>query len=433
MTAPRSPLLLGLSLSIVALTACSRDESALPARRAPTATPAPPPPPKATTTGTAAPRAATSAPPAITPQARKAYAAHLQTGRALAAEKRWGEATAELEKALANVPHDPRALLDLGWSAHQAGDARKARRASHEAWRRAPDADTKAKALYNLGRIDEADGKRDDAIKAYGDSLRLRPSSVVQRRLDELKKPPPAPSARPSASAVTPAATPLPCAAATPLDELTTCLGKAARLLDEDDGGDVGPAAIVPLDGAPEDLMKRVAIVRAPATRLEERFLLAASSLRGWTTVAELVQTYNPGAFGVTEDASFPRIEVRELKARKVLWLEVLRRRHDSDLGVDEEETEEARDVVLCLLADERRRETVCPLKLPLSISYKRARMGDAELDDDTKRLSTPGLPISREATFAVAIADDGLVTVKLARGAADDRTRALLGPHRLF
>ena len=92
----------------------------------------------------------------------------------LSADKKWGEASAELEKALVDVPGDPRALVDLGWAALQAGDTKKAKKANREALRRSHDAETKAKALYNLGRIAEADGKRDDAMKAYAESLRLR-------------------------------------------------------------------------------------------------------------------------------------------------------------------------------------------------------------------------------------------------------------------
>lgn len=430
MAARRHPLPLTLTLSLLAAAACSRDDSTSTPKLKPTASP---PPAKVASADTPAPRPSASAAPSISPEARKAYAAHLQQGRKLAADKRWGEATAELEKALENVPRDPRALVDLGWAAFQAGDAKKARRASRDALRRAPDAETKAKALYNLGRIAEADGKRDEAAKAYGESLRLRPNETVQRQLDALSKPTPAPSAQASATTSVTTAAPLPCTSASPMDELTACIGKATRLVDDPDVDDARPPEVVPLEGAPDGLSKRIAIVRAPESRMEEQFLLVASSLRGWTTVAELVRTFNPGAFGIMEEASFPKIEIREHKGNKVLWLEVLRSRHDSDMGVDEEESEEARDVVLCLLADERRRETTCPLKLPLSTSYKRSRMGLGDLDDETKKLSTPGLPITREATFSVSIGDDGVVTTKLVKGAADERTKPHLGQRKLF
>lgn len=420
------------SALVLALAACSRDESVLPKRSGPTAAPAPPrtastaastaaPPPRAPAKPTA---------PAVTPDARKAYAVHLAAGRKLAADKRWGEATAELDKALAEVPHDPRALLDLGWAAFQAGDVKKAERASREAVRRAPDAATRAKAHYNLGRVAEAEGKRDLAARCYGESLRLRPNETVQRQLDALTKPAPAASAPPATSAAPVA---LPCTGATPMDELTACLGKATRVDDDDDPAELRPPALVPIEAAPDGLTKRVSIVQAQASRTEEVLLLVASSLRGWSTVAELTRTFNPGAFGISEEASFPRIEIREHKGAKVLWLEVQKRRADSDLGVDEIESDDTRDVVLCLLADERRRETSCPLRLPLATTYKRERMSAAELDDETKRLATPGLPIAREATFSVTIGDDGVVTTRLVKGVADERTRPLLGARRLF
>ena len=426
------PRRLPLALSILALAACSRDDASPPVKPkpAPSSTAA-----KTATTDPPAPRASASAAPTITPEARRAYASHLKEGRKLAADKKWGEATTELEKALGQVPGDPRALVDLGWAALQAGDPKKAKRANREALRRAPDAETKAKALYNLGRIAEADGKRDDAIKAYGESLRLRPNETVQKQLDALAKPA-APSPSASASAAPTSVTtaqPLPCTAPTPLEEVTGCIAKTVKLVDDPDVEDTRVAETVAIDKSPDVLQKKISVVRAPESRFEDQFVLVASSLRGWATVADLGHTYNPGAFGIHEEITVPKAEVREIKDHKVLWLEVLHSRYDSDLGVDEDESTEQRDVVLCVLADEKRKETVCPLKLPLSMSFKRARMGLTELDEETKRLSTPGLPITKETSFVVTIGDDGVVSTKLAKGAPDDRTKPLLGPKKLW
>lgn len=367
--------------------------------------------------------------PSISPEARRSYAKHLATGRALAAEKKWGEASTELEKALVDVPGDARALTELSWAQLQAGDVPKARKTSKKAVQRARDPKTKASALYNLGRAEEASGKRDDAAKHYAASLKLRPNDTVQKQLDALVKP-----ASPSASAsAQPAEAPLPCTASQQLDEVTTCIGKAARVADDDDAVDTRAPELLPAEGDMLALGKRVRLVRTNTTRFEDELFLVASSMRGWSVVARLGGTYNPGAFGINEELTVAKAEVRRVKGASVLWLETLHGRSDSDMGVDEVETVARRDVTICLLADEKRKETVCPISRPLSFEYRRERMGLSDIDEETKKLQTPGLPIARETTFAVTLDDEGAVVTRLVTGVAEEEDRKKLGTARLF
>lgn len=418
------PLIVLVTCSLL-LTACRRDD------------PEGSPPPRASVSvhpsTSAAPSASASAAkpavPTITPEARRAYARHLAKGRALAGEQKWGEASVELEKALASVPGDPRALTELGFTQLRAGDVPKARVTSRKAVARAQEPTMKAQALYNLGRAEEASGHRDEAAKAYGASLALRPNDTVKKQLDGLSKTGPA-SASASAAAAPP---PLPCVAPLPLDELIACIGSAARVVEEGEPSDPRPPTLLPIEGDIKPISRRVRVVQAPTTAFEDEFFLVASEVRGWTVVARLGSTFNPGAFGIHEDFEITKAEVRRVKDQSVLWLEATRSRGDSDMGIDEMESSDRREVTLCLLADEKRQKTSCPIARPLSSSYKRELMGIGEVDEETKKLQTPGLPIVRETTFSVTLDADGNVVTKLVKGTADDADRKRLGTAKLL
>src|SRR5262245_6039844 len=128
----------------------------------------------------------------ISPEKRREYAGHLKSGRAHATARRWGEASAEFEKALAAVPMDDRALSELGWAALQAGDYDAAEKASADSVRVSSTPEVKAASLYNLGRVAEAKNDKDRAAALYADSLVLRPNKTVVKRLVALGKPVPA-------------------------------------------------------------------------------------------------------------------------------------------------------------------------------------------------------------------------------------------------
>ena len=148
--------------------------------------------------------AARPEPPAVTQAARKEYRRRLSTGRKLARARKWGEATVELEAALAAIPMDGRALSELGWAAFQAGDHARARKASADAVRVTSEPALKAASLYNLGRIAEAQGDATSAARSYTESLALRPSKTVVARLTALGGKPPAPGAAPEQPCATP-------------------------------------------------------------------------------------------------------------------------------------------------------------------------------------------------------------------------------------
>src|SRR5512143_2556800 len=81
------------------------------------------------------------------------YKKRMKAGWALQKQKKWSEAVPEFEAALKAIDSDERATTELGWSAMNAGDYTKARKADLVAVNIAIDPKVKASALFNLGSV----------------------------------------------------------------------------------------------------------------------------------------------------------------------------------------------------------------------------------------------------------------------------------------
>ena len=91
------------------------------------------------------------------------------------------------EKSIAIDPNDARVLSELGWALYKSGQIERAEKITRESVKHARDNNVKGASLYNLGRIEEDRGKRDDAAQHYTESLAVRPGNkIVQKRLDDL-------------------------------------------------------------------------------------------------------------------------------------------------------------------------------------------------------------------------------------------------------
>lgn len=359
-------------------------------------------------------------PEPIPPEKRREYLKHLRAGRAHAKGKRWGEAVTEFEAALAAVPLDDRALSELGWAAFQAGDHEKAEKANADSVRVSSQPDLKAASLYNLGRVAEERGDRDRAAALYADSLVLRPSKAVVKRLVALGKPAPKPDATSVRGEETPCTAPV-----EGPDLVCDCL-KKMEAFEEDFAiectiGSVGDA---------DDL--RMASVTVGLGSHE--FFLAQKGDKGWRVIGELGDLYEGGVAGVFNEREEVKAEEKTIGGARILWYEWREIGHDSDMGIDEEDSHEHVTVALAVLGGAKEEPGV-RMHIPLVRVYDRDRMGLAEERDlaDMKDLQTPGLPIHREARLKVDIGEDGMVKVVLVRGKADDDTKAFLGSRRLF
>jgi tetratricopeptide (TPR) repeat protein len=201
-TAKRSTLLASV---MIALSACGEPKPE------PAAAPAPPQPAVATDAAAKAPARPITAPPPP-PQAAKdkalarfdAAAAkaqatqfrdHLAAGRKAVKAKKFPEGIKALEAALTIDPNHASALAELGWALYLSGELAKAERATRQAITAATQDRTRGAALYNLGRIHEDRGEKDEAALAYQRSLTLRPNDTVSARLTALESAGAAPAA----------------------------------------------------------------------------------------------------------------------------------------------------------------------------------------------------------------------------------------------
>lgn len=118
------------------------------------------------------------------------YVAAMKQAAQLEKKGDYRDALTAFDAALAVRPNDPNALLEAGWAAFKAGDKERARQSTTAAIAHAVEAKKKAAALYNLGRIQEDAGQKDEAIASYKQSLQLRPNATVEARLKTLESPP---------------------------------------------------------------------------------------------------------------------------------------------------------------------------------------------------------------------------------------------------
>ncbi len=163
-------------------------------------------------------------------------------------------------------------------------------------------------------------------------------------------------------------------------------------------------------------------------------FYLAHKGAKGWSVIGSLGDLYEGGVGGVLNEREETKAEEKTIGGVRVLWYEWRETGHDSDMGIDEEDTHEDVTVALAVLGGAKEEPSVV-MHVPLVRVYDRDRMGvadDAELAR-MKDMQTPGLPIHREARLKVDIKDDGMITVVLTRGKADDFIKAFLGTRRLF
>jgi hypothetical protein len=118
----------------------------------------------------------------------------LDKGRKLEQQGKHAEAIAAYEEYLKAAPDDPVANGELGFAALQAKDLDKAEKATRLAIAHAQVGSfhgdkagrPRGAALFNLGMIQEAQNKPQDAAVSYGESLNARSSRVAREKLQKL-------------------------------------------------------------------------------------------------------------------------------------------------------------------------------------------------------------------------------------------------------
>jgi hypothetical protein len=321
------------------------------------------------------------------------YKKHMKAGWAQQKQKAWADAVKEFEAALVALPADQRGLSELGWSAMNAGDFVKARKADEEAIVVAVDPKVQASSYYNLGLVQEKTGDKDGAKRSYTLSLALRPNKTVHDALDGL-------GGKPSSEETT-----------CDLKTACACVSKLAYGEEPDYDPPTCSDGTSPLPGF------HVVHVQQAHWDASGDFLLDGKGV----VIGQIAGGNFHGRH--VEDQKLDKAEVKTIAGHKVLRVQTTDEESttlvdDSAEDVDAMGEERAATtlVTLCLLDG----KTTCPLRdVPLHLKH------DYE--------PAHGKASHSETTAELTIADDGTATVKLVKGASDGRLDAVVGPHKLW
>ena len=338
----------------------------------------------------------------------ESYRALLRDGRRAVQAKRFADGIALYEKALALRPGDPRLLVELGWAAFLSGDLDRAASATRRGLAGVRGTAAEGAALYNLGRIAEQRGDKNEAARRYRESLAVRPNAAVRERLGAV-----APEAALAAATQTEQATAAP--EVGPLEgPLPSLDAVCAALRDEIAAGDSSGALGCAKDEARTLEIGEGGLRRAwllPIWRnynggglddaAEVHDYLVVETDRGlYRTRAEVAYVYNPGAFGIFEDLD-ASLSLEELVAGppKEIVVRATHHRADTDLGILEQESETEEWTLVCGLVDGAPR---CLARIPTSFEYERDIMQADAIDPGEPIEHTAGLPFRSSYAFKV-------------------------------
>lgn len=364
----------------------------------------------------------------LSPADRKTLLRELNRGRTLAKAKDWQGALAAFDKALALAPDDARVLSEVGWAALQANDLNRADAANKRGLANASEPKARAAILYNTGRVAEARDQKDAARRAYTESLSLRESAEVKKRLENVG----------GALASDPneglrCTKPLANVAA-----LCACLAKHAddvmMLLDEkpacvETKVKMGDPRLFGIDwGAQGD---------SDSITGERVHLLAVREGKEVRVVADLGHDYEPGAFGVHNRTEPKGGEIRKIGSRSVAVVRAEQNDTDFNMAGLELCTMHAKHEVVCAVADAPGATKCTP---PLALVVESAcgvgvRPEEKDLDADTKEalreIEARAHQDKGKATWSLE--ENGAVEVRVVEGSRDLFQAGTLRPMRLF
>lgn len=454
-----------IALSLAAAQPACKSKDMTPSAESQGSAPTSAPSPSATpTAGAEAPadtpteHAAPALDGALSAEARERLAKLLDDGRALHEKKDYAGAIKVFQQALAIAPDDARALSELGWAALFAKDLDLAEASTRKAIERAAEPYLKASAYYNLGRIEEERGKPADAVLAYRRSLEHRLNEAVKARLAKLD---PGAAAAFDILGVAPLRGPF--VSLEGFCEATRKRARPERVLCDPSSPDLGdafrgPSRIMKPDApylavrvitskraaqdpaaspgasaaAEKDTIKAPAPAEPAGSAPEVELKLTAYHLAvrtglGWFIAESFVTTYNPGAFGITEN-----VEVKELAIRDEipggapeLLVRTIHYRGDSNMAVNE--LEEYVDEALLLCGVGPTEKPSCTRPIPVAWS-EHVGLISAEMDD-------PGVKHNlrdKKARLEVGFLPGGELQIKGDPKELPDALKGLVGKHTL-
>lgn len=274
-------------------------------------------------------------PPQLDPETAKknaaAFKAALAEGRKATRARAFDEALSAFDIALTLDPNHPGALGERGWAAFQKGDLKLARVSTDAALLHTRTDRRRAALLYNLGRIEEAEGRLEIARELYRRSLDFRVDKTVALHFDRL-------------SALTGSEHP---STSTPRidtpEALCTQLLSEQFYCDEPDtecSCKVGPRAqSEPLPDATPLEIGAIAVLEASSFtggmgETAGAYLAAQTRSGGWQVVAQIGDASIPGVSYISNDYKIRSLAVRPGRSNHPLFIvETSQQENDGDYG----------------------------------------------------------------------------------------------------
>lgn len=362
----------------------------------------------------------------LTADKRKAFSALVRQGREASGAKRWADSVAAFDKALAIAPMDGSALCDLGYVAYHAGDYPKAEAANTRALSFVHEPDIRARVLFNQGMVFEAKQNKAEAARYYQDSLSLRPNATVEKRLKALSA---ATSAKPSTS-FSPTVD-LPCQEGFPNTKaMCACLIREAEKdrpsVVEDNPIDCEPEKVKSAKG------ELFTVIVGPQMMGERLHLAISASSDGMRPVAILGRDFEPGAFGVHNEATVSLVDEQTIDGKPVFVIRSQQANSDHNMA-GLEQYADTTDLVTYCVPNTSGKGLHCPLQIPTlvhaSLTYPDF---DGMSPEDKKEQAERRKGAYDRRTELSHDLSGGRVQVKLVKGSAKDLPPGTVGPHPL-
>ena len=342
--------------------------------------------------------------PKLTKQQVADVRSHTKAGWAAQKAKRWATAVTEFEAALKISDGDPRLLTELGWSAMNAGDYTKAKKADELAVHAATENKVKASGLYNLGLVQVKLGDTQAARASFSASILLRPNATVEAELAKLGAP-------------------------TGEDPSTCPAGKSACY-----------CAVSWVVSSPSD-DDLVGCHESTTTTSPVPSWKVYTTPNGHGTEEEILDEHHQIVTTIgTDDSrlrhmgslSMTKFEVKTIAGHRVAWIEVT----DGDMvqTMDDQEITDSNTtlttVTICTIGDAKTPTRCAVRDAPQSIEHS---VVHSTMQEDGTIKDSANRDEHTETTLDISIGTDGTVNVKLVKGSTDRISPDVLGPHKLW
>lgn len=372
-------------------------------------------------TARSAPPATSAAP--LTAAQKQSITAALRRGQSHVGAKRWAEAAQAYEEALRVAPTDGAVLCELGFVAWRAGDYDKAEAANLRALSFVHEPNLRAKVLFNQGLVHESKGQKPAAAQRFAESLALRKNDTVEKHLREIDK---------DKVVKADAREPVPCAREFPnVNALCGCLKAEAEK-------DRGPS------GSDEPLVCATEKAKSPSGDLfsikigremmgERDHIAVAKTEKGVFPIGMLGRDFEPGAFGVHNEATVTSVEETTIDGRKVWLVRSSQSNFDQNMAGLEQYQDTIKLLTFCLpqTAD---KPPSCPVQyatdIHATLSYP--DFDEMSAEDRAEQKERRKGAYDRRTLLAHDVSG-GVVNVKLTKGSAKDLSPGVIGPHKLF